>query len=229
MHTLGAELQNVFCEAIPAILLCGGHRCRERVHGLEIRVLASFSGGSRMSFVTLLAIALAIVAAGSWWLLRTRRMAIGNWAGVVALALWAVGITAAQWWPKAGPAPKSELVQSLESIAWPVAQTSPLVASNTQGATASSGEGGGKAAPVESLIGGLETRLQANPNDAGGWSLLAQSYAYMADEAAVENAVRRAVALGADEQALRDRVGRAMRSAHGGDWDEQTLRAARKP
>jgi hypothetical protein len=51
----------------------------------------------------------------------------------------------------------------------------------------------------------------------------------MANEEAVENAVRHAVALGVDEQTLRDRVGRAMRAAHGGDWVEQTLRAARKP
>ena len=180
-----------------------------------------------MIFATLLAVALAALAAGAWWLLRMRRMPIGNWVGVGALAAWLVGVAAAHWWPESTPQGGSALVQSLDSLAWPVAPKSPLVDVPRQGG-AQAAAVGVKAAPVESLVSGLESRLAAEPNDGNGWALLAQSYAYMADEEAVDNAVKRAVALGVDEQALRERVNRAMQSAHGSDWVEQTLRAARQ-
>ncbi len=183
-----------------------------------------------MVFATLLAVALAALAVGAWWLLRARRMPIGNWVGVVALATWLVGVAAAQWWPKTVPQGRSELVRSLDSLAWPVAPRSPLVEPTRPGqGAAQPAVSGVKAAPIESLVSGLEARLAAAPNDGNGWALLAQSYAYMADEEAVDNAVKRAVALGVDEQALRERVSRAMQSAHRGDWVEQSLRAARQP
>jgi hypothetical protein len=183
-----------------------------------------------MVFATLLAVALAALAAGAWWLLRARRMPIGNWVGVVALAGWLVGVAAAHWWPKPASQGRSELVQSLDSLAWPVTPKSPLVQATRAGRRAEQAAADGvKAAPVQSLVSGLEARLAAEPNDGNGWALLAQSYAYMADKEAVDNAVKRAVALGVDEQALRERVNRAMQSAHGGDWVEQTLRVARQP
>jgi cytochrome c-type biogenesis protein CcmH/NrfG len=182
-----------------------------------------------MVFATLLAVALAALAAGAWWLLRARRMPIGNWVGVVALAGWLVGVAAAHWWPKAAPQGRSELVQSLDSLAWPVTPKSPLVQAARAGQRVEQTAADGvKAAPVQSLVSGLEARLAAEPNDGNGWALLAQSYAYMADKDAVDDAVKRAVALGVDEQALRERVNRAMQSAHGGDWVEQTLRVARQ-
>ena len=43
--------------------------------------------------------------------------------------------------------------------------------------------------------------------------LLAQSYAFMGDAAAADGAVRKAVALGVDEQELRARIDDAMRGA----------------
>jgi hypothetical protein len=58
--------------------------------------------------------------------------------------------------------------------------------------------------------------------------LLAQSYAYTANEEAVERAVGRAVELGVDEASLRERVQGAKRSAHPADWVEQNLRAGRR-
>jgi cytochrome c-type biogenesis protein CcmH len=73
-----------------------------------------------------------------------------------------------------------------------------------------------QAGSVESLVAGLEARLAAQPNDANGWALLAQSYAYTANEEAGERAIRRAVELGVDEQPLRERVALAKRSAHAG-------------
>ena len=66
------------------------------------------------------------------------------------------------------------------------------------------------------MISGLEARLAAQPNDANGWALLAQSYAYTADEAALERAVKRAVELGVDEQSLRERIAGAKPNAHPG-------------
>jgi hypothetical protein len=202
----------------------------ERVHGADICVSQPFEEARSMVYATLLAVALAALAAGAWWLLRTRRMPIGNWVGVVALAAWLVGVAAAHW-PNPAPQGRSELVQSLDSLAWPVAPKSPLVpAARLPGQRAEQAAADGvKAAPVQSLVSGLEARLAAEPNDGNGWALLAQSYAYMADKEAVDNALERAVALGVDEQALRERVNRAMQSAHGGDWVEQTLRVARQP
>ena len=67
-------------------------------------------------------------------------------------------------------------------------------------------------APVSDMIGGLERRLAKEPDDPGGWSLLAQSYAYMAQMDRAAEAVDRAVQLGADREELEARV----RVAHGG-------------
>jgi cytochrome c-type biogenesis protein CcmH len=67
---------------------------------------------------------------------------------------------------------------------------------------------------VSSLVHGLEQRLAAQPDDADGWALLAQSYAFIGDAAAANGAIKKAVALGMDEQALRARVDGAMRGQH---------------
>ena len=66
-------------------------------------------------------------------------------------------------------------------------------------------------APVGDMIGGLEQRLVNEPDDVSGWSLLAQSYAYMAQMDRAAEAVDRAVQLGADREELEARV----RAAHG--------------
>jgi cytochrome c-type biogenesis protein CcmH/NrfG len=74
----------------------------------------------------------------------------------------------------------------------------------------------GKVAPVPSLISGLEKRLEAAPDDAGGWALLAQSYAFIGRTDEAESALSRAVELGADESDLRGRVSSARRDPHAG-------------
>ena len=58
------------------------------------------------------------------------------------------------------------------------------------------------AAPVSQMIDGLARRLEAQPDDEAGWRLLAQSYAYIGDMEQARVAADRAVALGADSQAL---------------------------
>lgn len=69
-----------------------------------------------------------------------------------------------------------------------------------------------QAGPVESLVGGLEKRLEDNPDDLKGWRLLAQSYAFLGDMQAARAAIGRAIALGADEQELET----VVMSAHTG-------------
>jgi hypothetical protein len=166
-------------------------------------------------FGTVLAVAVAALCGLAWWLLRARHMPLGNFVGVIGLAVWLGGVGIALLVDRA-PQGRSELVRSLDSVAWPVAIQSPLVAPTaTRPAPAAAGNGG-QVASVESLIGGLEARLAAQPNDANGWALLAQSYAYTADDAALERAVKRAVELGVDEQSLRERIADSKRGVHAG-------------
>jgi cytochrome c-type biogenesis protein CcmH len=141
-------------------------------------------------------------------------MPLGNFVGVIGLAAWLVGVGVALLLDRP-PQGRSELVRSLDSVAWPVAPESPLVARAAAPAVAAT-RSSGQVASVESLIGGLEARLAANPNDPSGWALLAQSYAYTADDAALERAVKRAVELGVDEQSLREQIAGARRSVHPG-------------
>ncbi|HJR71606.1 MAG TPA: hypothetical protein VKA43_16300 [Gammaproteobacteria bacterium] len=171
-----------------------------------------------MAFATLLAAALAIVGFGAWRLLAARRVAFGNWIGLVALAIWLVVVGAVQLVDR--PQGRSELARSTDSLAWPGGTTESPLAGPRAAATPT----GVQVASVESLIGGLETRLATQPNDAAGWALLAQSYAHTANEEAVERALRRAVELGADETALRARVDAAQRGAPPVDWVEHALR-----
>ena len=159
-------------------------------------------------FGTLLAAAIAVVSLFAWWLLRARRMPLGNFVGVIALAVWLAGVGIALIVDRA-PAGR---VRAVDLVAWPAPNRSPLVTAEARAPAPTPDNG--QIASVESLLGGLEARLAANPNDANGWALLAQSYAYTADDAAIERAVKRAVELGVDEQALRERVAGARRSVH---------------
>jgi len=171
---------------------------------------------------TLLAVALAVIGYGAWWLLEVRRMPLGNWVGVVGLGLWLVGVSIVWLVERTQPSTDTEPEASIASLAWPGTTPSRLA----RGDAPASGAGV-TAPPVESLVAGLEARLEENPNDAEGWTLLAQSYAYTSNEEAVERAVRRAVELGVDETMLRDRVASAARRARPVDWVEEALRAGR--
>jgi hypothetical protein len=173
-----------------------------------------------------LGVALAGVGAAAAWLLRSRDLSRGQSVATIAVATWLTAMAVVAW-RHDEPRARSELVQSLDSLAWPsepraVAPPMPPPASARSSAT------GVQAPSVESLVGGLEARLAATPDDAEGWALLAQSYAYTANEEAVERAVRRAVELGFDEAALRERVDTAKRSARPVDWVERAI-GARRP
>lgn len=81
-------------------------------------------------------------------------------------------------------------------FATPSAIQEPLTAqSNTRGLPS-----------VPAMIQQLESRLEAAPADAKGWSLLAKSYAYIGNDSGVEEAITNAVRLGAEETSLRSQV-----------------------
>ena len=71
-----------------------------------------------------------------------------------------------------------------------------------------------RVASVPSLIDGLKVRLEADPSNASGWALLAQSYAFVGDAEQSEFALSKAVELGLSEADLRQRVDGARREPH---------------
>jgi cytochrome c-type biogenesis protein CcmH len=76
---------------------------------------------------------------------------------------------------------------------------------------------------VSTLLQRLEARLAAAPDDAKGWALLAQSYAFVGRDREAEEALARAVTLGADEVDLRERVRLAAASTRSYSWAERAI------
>ena len=62
------------------------------------------------------------------------------------------------------------------------------------------------APPVESLLSRLEQRVEQTPGDRSGWSLLAQTYAFLGRMDAAREAAARAVELGEDAEQLQRRL-----------------------
>jgi hypothetical protein len=110
---------------------------------------------------------------------------------------------------------------SFESIAWQELKRNPLTTTGPTPPPRTSSTI--EAPPVASLIDGLESRLLHEPDDAKGWALLAQSYAFIGNERAAERALGRALELGMDEQALREKVVVAAREAPQRDWIERVV------
>jgi cytochrome c-type biogenesis protein CcmH/NrfG len=103
--------------------------------------------------------------------------------------------------------------------AWEPSPQPPAAQPRATAGTAS----GVEAPPISDLVTGLETRLAAAPDDANGWALLAQTYAFLGDADGAERAIQHAVALGVDESALRARVQGATRESHPGNWIRATV------
>jgi hypothetical protein len=173
----------------------------------------------------ILGLAMAIVTVAIWRLLKILGVPAPQSAVIGSIALWATASAIVAWRYEERPEePRtgSELVRSLGSLAWPdTSSTAPPSTTATSAATSV------QAASVESLVGGLEARLAAQPNDAEGWALLAQSYAFTSNEEAVERAVQHAVALGFDEGSLRERIAGAQRSAPAVDWVDRAIGVSR--
>ncbi len=127
--------------------------------------------------VTLLAI---VFVAISLWLLSRRRLRLRSWLGAFALVAWVAGVGVKVHLDRAHETRAETRIAGLPSIAWP-SSSSGAPAADRPATTAGSADvaQSGQAAPVSSLIGGLEQRLASNPGDAAGWVLLAQSYAFM--------------------------------------------------
>jgi cytochrome c-type biogenesis protein CcmH/NrfG len=155
-------------------------------------------------------LAVVFVAVSSWYWLKGR-LELKSWLGAFALVAWVVGVGVKLHFDRQSDLRVAPAVAALPSIAWP---SSGRVAPPNGAAAAADGAAPTQVAPVSSLVGGLEQRLAAQPNDADGWALLAQSYAFMGDAAAANGAIKKAVALGTDEQGLRARVDSAMRGQH---------------
>jgi hypothetical protein len=160
---------------------------------------------------------LAVVfVAVSLWLWQQRRLQLKSWLGAFVLVAWVVGVGVKVHLDRQRDARGSPVVAALPSIAWPSSDRPAASNSRAAASIAPSSDGSTptQAAPVSSLVGGLEQRLAARPDDMDGWALLAQSYAFMGDAAAADGAIKKAVALGMDEQTLRARVDSAMRGPH---------------
>jgi hypothetical protein len=160
---------------------------------------------------------LAVVfVAVSLWLWQQRRLRLKSWLGALVLVAWVVGVGVKVDLDRQRDSRVSPAVAALPSIAWPSPERASASNARTADSVATSSDGSTpmQAAPISSLVTGLEQRLAAQPDDVDGWALLAQSYAFMGDAAAANGAIKKAVALGMDEQALRARVDSAMRGPH---------------
>lgn len=156
-----------------------------------------------------LGVALVVFAAAvmtiAVWLIKSKRMSPGNSIGAGVVLLWLAGSAAKVAHDRQGPGDEvSAMLQSMQGVNWSADSSAPAAQSS---ATSS-------VAPVASLISGLEARLAEQPNDAKGWALLAQSYSFVGNTAAAERATERALALGFDEDELRNRVDAASRESH---------------
>lgn len=182
------------------------------------------------------AVAVVLVVASAVWfspLPVADRLGFRNYFGAVLLIAWLAAAGAEFHGDKSRPSggDESELmaaVRSLGPIDWEAtpAQREPAAESGTGDATAMTGADGSSTmdvAPVASLIGGLESRLAEQPDDAKGWALLAQSYAFVGRVEDAQSAVAHAVELGFDEASLQSRVQAATRELHGSNWIEQAI------
>ncbi len=154
----------------------------------------------------------AAFAAGSVWLARARKLEWRSWLGAAALVAWVVGVLA---WVHIDR--ESTARRTAAALAWPEAKPAAAAQMQPQPQGSTSARTDAKqVASVESLVSGLERRLEQMPNDPNGWALLAQSYAFMGDAEGAEKAIAKAVALGVDERTLRERIDAATRGPHAG-------------
>jgi hypothetical protein len=169
--------------------------------------------------LTIMLVAIAATAAIAAWLLTRDTIKPRDVAIAGVLTVWVAGVGIKIWSDRATEAEDAALVaETFRLPEWatppPADASSSALPEENRALTA---------APVPDLIGGLETRLASEPNDAKGWALLAQSYAFVGDTAGAERAFARAIALGFDAQALRARMRSAERPAEAHSWIDRTI------
>lgn len=168
----------------------------------------------------------ALYAAACWWALKVKKIDLRHWAGASLLGLWLAGVGGKFLFDAAGHKASTNPMDTTASLAWPGPQASTATGETNDGtkATARSAAAGKPVVgSVDSMIGPLKARLEKHPQDPNGWALLAQSYAYMGDDAEAKRAIARAVALGVDEKMLRDRVAAVGRSRTHSNWISEAL------
>lgn len=156
--------------------------------------------------------ALTATAIAALRLLRHVPARTRHWVGAITVAVWVAGAGAKIHIDRTNADSTDEFLEAARSVDWSEPPT--------RGAGTDAGI---QADSVASLVGGLEAKLAAQPDDAKGWALLAQSYANLGEIDEAEKAIARAVALGVDEQALRDRVRLATRDTHSVNWIEEAI------
>lgn len=167
-----------------------------------------------------------LYAAASWWALKVRKIDRRHWAGASLLALWLAGVGGKFLFDAAAGRASANPADTAPSVAWPGLRAS---ADGTSAAPLPVTEDASKrddkpvVGSVESMIAPLKARLEKHPQDPKGWALLAQSYAYVGDDAGAEQAIARAAALGVDEKALRARVAAVGRSHAHSNWIADAL------
>lgn len=178
--------------------------------------------------------AVLAISAVAWFspLMNGRREYRNHFIGATVLAAWSVGAGAKIYVDSLSEAPSTLVAEAMRvgSSAWPDgvvaardAPVRPAPAAPAPAASVPESSAVTSAAPIHSLIGGLEARLERDPGDVKGWALLAQSYAFLGDLDGAERATRRAVELGMDEAALRERVQKATRQATSQNWIESAI------
>jgi cytochrome c-type biogenesis protein CcmH/NrfG len=170
--------------------------------------------------LAMLFVPIAALAGVSWWLVSKDAIRPRDVMVSVVLVAWIAVVGTKVYTDRAVSAVdgSADVTSDFRLPQWSAASTQAPAA-----APVPDDNGALTAAPVADLIGRLEARLASDPNDAKGWALLAQSYAFVGDTVGAERALGRAVALGADEQALRERVQAARRGPDAHGWVEQTI------
>src|SRR5215471_12274059 len=107
--------------------------------------------------VALLAIAFVAI---SLWRLRRRRLQLRSWLGALVLVAWVVGVGVKVHFDRVREARVDPRLAALPSIAWP-GSTPDAPTAQLPKTTAASQDASQtvEAAPISSLIGGLEQRL----------------------------------------------------------------------
>jgi cytochrome c-type biogenesis protein CcmH len=113
------------------------------------------------------------------------------------------------------------VVVAVAGYAW---QGKPLALDAPADATMAAAPGGGNAHPltpdqIESMIDKLAARLAAQPDDADGWTMLGRSYQVLGKHQPAVDALRRALALRADDASLLADTADALAMAHGRKLD----------
>jgi len=153
----------------------------------------------------MLAAATAVFAVTLYWAVRKFGIGRRDWIAASVVFVWCAGTGAKMYLDSAAQTSEADPLAAALMLG-------PIQGPGTAIATPSAKR---EALPsVATLIGGLEERLEREPADPKGWALLAQSYAFIGNTAAAEQAIVHAVEFGANESELRARVDGASRDAH---------------